>query len=232
MAISRLLFGLGPYGSVPSPKSVEAIKPDDVAAFHAKHFRPDNALLVISGDISVEDGFMLAEKFFGDWEQPKVPIGTDPDAAMAARGAKTIVIDLPKSGQAAVSFGMRGIARTDGDYFPALVINSVLGGGYSARLNQEIRIKRGLSYGASSSFPARQAPGPVVALAQTRNDAAVQVVELMDQELARLGQAPATAAELGARSKRRRAFRASLPRSPCSGCRSTSFRPMSRTCRR
>jgi zinc protease len=94
---------------------------------------------------------------------------------------------------------MRGIARSDADFFPAVVINSVLGGGYSARLNQEIRIKRGLSYGAGSSLPQRLAPGPIVAAAQTRNDATVQVVDLMEIELAKLGQAPASAAEFGAR---------------------------------
>jgi zinc protease len=198
-AMSRLLFGLGPYGSVSSPTSVEAIKAEDVSGYHARLWRADNALIVISGDVSAEDGFKLAEKFFGDWKQPPNPVGTEPDATMAAGTPKAVVIDLPKSGQAAVSFGMRGIARTDADYFAALVINSVLGGGYSARLNQEIRIKRGLSYGAGSSFPARQAPGPIVAIAQTRNDAAVQVVELMEQELAKLGQAEATPAEFGAR---------------------------------
>jgi zinc protease len=198
-AMSRLLFGLGPYGSVSSPVSVAAIKPEDLAAFHATHWRPDNALLVITGDISEADGFKLAETQFGDWPQPKNPTGTDPDATMAAKGTKAIVIDLPKSGQAAVSFGMRGISRSDDDYFPAVVVNSLLGGGYSSRLNQEIRIKRGLSYGAGSSLSARVAPGPIVAIAQTRNDAAVQVVDLMALELQRLGQAPATAAELGAR---------------------------------
>jgi len=198
-AMTRLLFGLGPYGSVSSPTSVAAIKPEDLVAFHGTHWRPDNALLVITGDISEADGFKLAEAQFGDWPQPKNPTGTDPDANMAAKGTKAIVIDLPKSGQAAVSFGMRGIARSDDDYFPAVVINSLLGGGYSSRLNQEIRIKRGLSYGAGSSLAAREAPGPILAIAQTRNDAAVQVVDLMAAELQRLGQAPATAAELGAR---------------------------------
>ncbi len=117
----------------------------------------------------------------------------------SASGKRAILIDLPKSGQAAVSFGMRGLARTDAEFFPALVANSILGGGYSARLNQEIRIKRGLSYGASSSLPQRLAPGPIVALAQTRNDAAVQVVDLMEIELKRLGNALPAPEEMSAR---------------------------------
>jgi zinc protease len=198
-ALTRLLFGSGPYGSVASLTSVASIKPEDTSAFHAAHWRPDNALLVISGDVSPEDGFKLADRFFGDWAKPSKPLAAEPDVAHFAGARRDIVIDLPKSGQAAVGFGMRGVARSDPDYFPALVINSVLGGGFSARLNQEIRIKRGLSYGARSNLPQQLAPGPIIALAQTRNEAAVQVVELMEQELVKLGGTDAPAAEIEAR---------------------------------
>ena len=197
--MTRLLFGAGPYGSIASPTSVAAIKPEDAGAFHAAYWRPDNALLAISGDVSPEEGFKLAERFFGDWAKRGTPPAAEPDAGQFAGAQRAVVIDLPKSGQAAVGFGMVGLARSDADYFPALVINSVLGGGYSARLNQEIRIKRGLSYGARSVLPQQLAPGPIIALTQTRNDAAVQVVELMEQELARLGRTETAAAELDAR---------------------------------
>ncbi len=73
------------------------------------------------------------------------------------------------------------------------------GGGYSARLNNEIRIRRGLSYGAGSSLQARMGPGPIVASAQTRNDAAVQVYELMRAEIRRIGSEPVSVSELTAR---------------------------------
>jgi len=197
-ALTRALFGAAPYGSLATPVSVTAIKREEIAAFHTAHWRPDNAVLVISGDVSADDGFKLAERFFGDWAKPAAPLAGEPDAAQFAPTRRMILIDLPKSGQAAVAYGLRGPARTDADYFPALVTNSILGGGYSARLNQEIRIKRGLSYGASSSFPERQAPAPIVAAAQTKNETAVQVVDLMESELRRLGSGP-TAAELAAR---------------------------------
>ena len=95
--------------------------------------------------------------------------------------------------------GLRGVSRTDADYFPLLVANNVLGGGYSARLNTEIRIRRGLSYGANSGMSARAAPGPIIASAQTRNDAAVQVYELMRAEITRIGAERVPEAELTAR---------------------------------
>jgi zinc protease len=198
-AMSRVLFGAAPYGSVPSPTSVAAIERDEVAGFHARHWRPDNAVLVISGDVSPDDGMKLAERFFGDWARPDAALESEPNAGLFVDQHRAVVVDLPRSGQAAVSFGLRGLARTDADFFPALVANSILGGGYSARLNQEIRIKRGLSYGARSVLSERLAPGPIVAIAQTRNDAALQVVDLMEIELRKLGVAPTSAAEIGAR---------------------------------
>ena len=110
-----------------------------------------------------------------------------------------LLIDIPKIGQAAVLMGHVGPSRNSDAYFPALVANDVLGGGYSARLNQEIRIKRGLSYGASSGIASRKQGAPIVAAAQTRNDAVPQVVELLGGELARLGASTIPADELGNR---------------------------------
>jgi zinc protease len=198
-AMTRALYGAAPYGGVPSPASVEATTRDEIAAFHAAHYRPDNAVLVIAGDISAADGFALAERFLGDWAKPAAALPSEPDATQSAPNPRVIVVDLPDSGQAAVSFGFRGVARGEADYFPTLITSTVLGGDYSARLNQEIRIKRGLSYGVSSRFSPRAAPGPIVILAQTRNDAANQVLDLMKAELTRIGRDRATQEELNAR---------------------------------
>ncbi|MBL8549994.1 MAG: insulinase family protein [Hyphomonadaceae bacterium] len=198
-AMTRALYGAAPYGAVPSPASVEAMTRDEIAAFHAAHYRPDNAVLVISGDIAAADGFALAERFLGDWAKPAAALPPEPDATRSAPAPRLIVVDLRESGQAAVSFGFRGVARSDADYFPALVASTVLGGDYSARLNQEIRIKRGLSYGVSSRFSPRLAPGPIVIVAQTRNDAANQVLDLMRTELSRIGAERAAQDELNAR---------------------------------
>jgi zinc protease len=198
-AMTRAIYGTAPYGAVASERSINAITTDAMAAYHRAHWRPDNAVLVITGDVSADQGFALAERFFGDWTNPHGERQARPDASAYAAPARTIVVDLPQTGQAAVAMGLRGVARTDGDYFPLLVANNVLGGGYSARLNTEIRIRRGLSYGAGSSMQARMAPGPIVASAQTRNDAAVQVYELMRAEIARIGREAAQEAELTAR---------------------------------
>lgn len=198
-AMTRALYGETPYGGIASPTTLASISTEGMGEFHRTYWRPDNAVLVITGDVSAEEGFAIAQRHFGDWATPADPLPPRADANDWAPGVRTIVVDLPDTGQAAVAMGLRGVARTDADYFPLLVANNVLGGGYSARLNTEIRIRRGLSYGAGSSLSARAAPGPIIASAQTRNDAAVQVYELMSAEIARIGRENVSEAELTAR---------------------------------
>jgi zinc protease len=105
-------------------------------------------------------------------------------------------VDKPDAGQAAVSVVRPTIRRADKDYPVGCMANGVLGGGYSARLNQEIRIKRGLSYGAGSGLGARKDCGFFSASAQTRNDAAPEVATLMKAELTRLAAEPVASSEL------------------------------------
>lgn len=199
LTIPRAIYGAGPYGRVASPTSVQAITSEESARYHRTYWRPDAAVLVISGDVTAEQGFALARSHFGDWARPNGEVPALPDASVHAEGVRTIVVDLPDTGQAAVYLGLRGLSRTDADYFPALMANEVLGGGSASRLFQEVRTRRGLSYGAYSSMPSRRAPGPIIASAQTRNDAAVQVVEVMQAEFSRIGDTEPDAEELGAR---------------------------------
>jgi zinc protease len=110
-----------------------------------------------------------------------------------------VVIDMPDAGQAAVVVTRPGLRRVDPAYSVALVTNSILGGGYSARLNEEIRIKRGLSYGAGSAFDLRREIGPFTARAQTKNESAAEVAALMLEEMGRLGKEPVADDELGPR---------------------------------
>ena len=199
MALSRALFGNAPYGSVVTEDTVEAVTATDLAAFHKAAWRPDQSVLVIAGDITPEAGFKLAEAALGKWARP----ATAPLAAAAAAGTlpapRSVTIDIPQAGQAAVLLGRVGPSRLASDYVQATVANAVLGVGYSSRLNSEIRIKRGLSYGAGSGLSARKTDAPITASAQTRNDAVPQVIDLMLSEFTRLGAEPITDKELAAR---------------------------------
>jgi zinc protease len=153
---------------------------------------------VLTGDLTPQQGFALAEKAYGGWKKPATPPPA-PAKGPSSYAPRNVVIDLPGTGQAAVVAAKPSIVRADPRYYAGLVANGVLGGGYSARLNQEIRIKRGLSYGANSSLTPRAAVGGFSASVQTKNESAAQVVTLIKEELAKLGQAPASAGELAAR---------------------------------
>jgi zinc protease len=181
-----------------TPASLAKLKVADLAAVHGAWFRPDNAILVLTGDITAEQGFAAAEKAFGDWKKPAAPLAAAP-AVTPKAAPRAIALDLPGTGQAAVTVLKPGIARGDPDYYAGIVANTVLGGGYSARLNQEIRIKRGLSYGASSRLSANRTTGSFRAAAQTKNESAPQVLDLINAEMTRLGATTATADELKAR---------------------------------
>ena len=112
---------------------------------------------------------------------------------------ENIVIDMPDAGQAAVTVARPAIKRAAPDYYSALVANAALGNGFVSRLNREIRIKRGLSYGAGSSLDPRREKGPFSAFAQTKNESAAEVAGLMQSELKRLVSEPVKGDELKSR---------------------------------
>jgi len=198
---ARVVFGDAPYGQplAGTTETITRISRADFVKYHGRWYRPDNAILVFGGDIRSKAAFALAQEYFGDWKKPAEPL---PNLAapkpVASAAPRVVVIDKPDAGQAAVLVARAGIERTNPDYFGGLVANSVLSG-YSGRLNQEIRIKRGLSYGAGSLLDTRRGIGPFVASAQTKNQSAVQVADLLLGEVGRLATGPVFDVELNPR---------------------------------
>ncbi|HEY3038398.1 MAG TPA: pitrilysin family protein [Pyrinomonadaceae bacterium] len=198
---ARVVFGDAPYGQplAGTPESIARITRDDFMKYHRRWYRPDNAILVVGGDIKASSAFGLAQRYFGDWKKPAeaLPPLPAPKPVVSAE-PRVVVVDKPDAGQAAVLVARAGINRNDPDYFRGVVANSVLTG-YSGRLNQEIRIKRGLSYGAGSQLDTRRSVGPFVASAQTKNQSAAQVAELLLGEVSRLATGPVPDIELNPR---------------------------------
>ena len=201
LAVGRSVFGDGAYGHAyaGTPASLKAIARDDVQRMHAAVYRPDDAVLILTGDITPAQARTLARQSFGDWARPNAPLAAAPAGMGKSVLPAVLVIDQPGAGQAGVVAAHAAPPRDDADYYTGAVANAVLGGSYSARLNEEIRIKRGLSYGAFSAIEGRRGSGLWAGQAQTKNPSAAQVVDLMLGEFARLGQAPVPAAELAAR---------------------------------
>jgi zinc protease len=181
-----------------TPASITRITRADVAAAYARVFRPDGAILVLTGDIEPDAGFALAAATFGDWKNPPE---RRPEFvhAFTAAPARVVVIDLPGAGQAAVMLVAQTVGRNDPHYYAVRAINAVLGGGYSARLNEAVRVKRGLSYGAFSQIEARNGIGLFSADAQTKNASAAEVAALVLDAAKTLGAAPVPPTEFAAR---------------------------------
>ena len=198
----RVVFRDSPYGHPLSgtPESLQRIKRDDIVKIHSTYYRPDNAILVIGGDITAANGFDLAQKYFGDWQNPpnalpKLQI-TTPEST--ASGRRILVIDQPTAGQTAVLAVRSAINRDNPDYFRGIVANAILSG-YSGRLNWEIRVKRGLSYGAGSFLDMRRSAGSFMATAQTKNPSGAEVASLTLAEISKLATGDLPDSELSTR---------------------------------
>ena len=169
--------------------------------------------MIFSGDITAEKAVELTQKYLGNWksgDSKRMGTGSGPEkgsgSSQTALARRILVVDLPNSGQAAVNYlRTTPVGRinqsankrlSNSNYFSASVLNSLLGGGYSSRLNQEIRIKRGLSYGAGSSFAWRDAASNFGTRTQTKNESAAEVAELVLAEVRRLTEGAIADAEL------------------------------------
>lgn len=192
LVLNRLVYGAAPYGAPASgtPESVAAITREEIVDFHRRWWRPDNAAVIVTGGMEPEAAFAWAEQVLGGWARPTTPMPTIGDRAGAPTGPRVVVVDLPGAGQAAVTAAVRGPRRADEAWYPLAVANAVMGSGQNGRLFQEIRAKRGLSYGAYSSLAARAEGGALVASTQTKNESAAEVVGLVLAEFDRLAREP------------------------------------------
>lgn len=208
-AAAQITFG--EHESDGTLESVSRIDRDGIKKFYDMFYGPENAVLIFTGDISDKEAFALAEKFFGKWKKAERKEAATNEVKITRSPAgpgdksnvvnRVLVIDLPELGQASVNYVKKTrFGRGDlNDYYTSSVLNSVLGGGYSARLNQEIRIKRGLSYGARSEFGYRPAATNFSAGTQTKNESAALVAELIVAEIDKLVKQKVSADELGPR---------------------------------
>lgn len=199
LAARRAGWGTSLYGQVTTPASLQRLTVDDVKRFHATHWRPDRAVLVLAGEIDVAGARPLAQTAFGGWARPEAPATTATGTAPGPTLPATVWVDMPGSGQSAVLVSAPTLPLGAPDATVAEVAHTLLGGGYSARLNQVIRIERGLSYGAFGGAELHPVAGIWQGQAQTKHPSAAEVAALMREQLLRIAREPAPAAELEAR---------------------------------
>jgi len=195
---SRFIFSEEPPFSRPlsgSLGSVEGLSRDDVRDFHARHYGPAMASLVIAGDLSAEEARALAEEHFGDWTGPAAEMAR---AAVAPReaGVQLVIVDRPGSVQSEIRVGHVGVARDTGDYFPLVVMNTILGGAFSSRLNLNLRERHGFTYGVSPAFVMRRLAGPFIVSTAVQTEVTAAALTEILREIGGIREAPVTAEEL------------------------------------
>lgn len=194
----RALFS-GPFGrpSSGTARSIAAIDRAQVLAYYRTFYRPDTAVLVIGGDLAAADAFALAQTAFGSWSAPPVPLPPVPAPAVRAP-ARIIVVDQAGTGRTAIVVAQSAPLRTAPDWAAASVANAILSG-YSGRLNEEIRVKRGLSYGAGSSYVTGRYVGAIVASTLVDHTKVPEALDVMLAAFSSLPRTPLSAAELNTR---------------------------------
>jgi len=144
-----------------SSKSISAIMRDDVAGFYGEVYSPDATTVILAGDISAEEGIALVESAFGSWVGKKTTQKISVDKI--ARSSRAVeIVAKPDAAQSEVRIGHIGAPRVNEDYFSIVVMNAVLGGLFSSRINLNLREAHGYTYGASSYFDWRRQAGPFV----------------------------------------------------------------------
>jgi predicted Zn-dependent peptidase len=200
IAFPLLVYGRGHrYGTTGggTSEAITGITRDDLRQFHAAHFRPDQAAIVVAGDVTPATVLPLLESAFGAW---RAPAGAPPASVLPAPQqvkARTVtIVDKPGAPQSVIQIGAVGVPRSTPDYFALEVLNTALGGSFTSRLNQNLREEHGYTYGARSGFDMRRAAGPFSAAASVQTDKTAEAVGEFFKELNGI-RVPIPADELG-----------------------------------
>ncbi len=191
------LYGSFPYGHPVrgTPEGLSAIKPKDLEEFHQRFYRPNNAILSLVGDLSLEEARQWVTRTFGPW--PAAPLPAPKLPPISPLNKRRVVVINKDITQANIILGDLGIARQNPDFYACQVMNYILGGGgFASRLMDNIRVNRGLAYSVGSSFAAGLEPGPFTVTLETKNPSAGEAVTQVLEEIRLIRTEPVTDTEL------------------------------------
>lgn len=184
----RKLYGEHPYSRTATGEieDVNVLAIDDLKGWWGKFARPDSAVLIFSGDIEVKEAFELAKKTFGNWEAS----GKQPDIKMSLPEGATethiYLVDRPGSTQSQIRVGQRGITRHDDRYFVSRIVSNYFGWAFNSRLNESIRVAKGLTYGAWGGYTAERFAGEFEVGTFSKTESTVEAVRAVLEEIKRL----------------------------------------------
>jgi zinc protease len=165
-----------------TPESVRGTTPTALREFHRAHYRPGSANLIVVGDVRAARLLPQLETAFAGWQAGRAPTVSAPATPAPQAATRVYLIDKPGSAQSELRIGHVGVARSHRDYFPLLVMNTILGGQFSSRINLNLREDKGYTYGARSAFQMGRLAGPFVASAGVQTAVTKEsVVEFMKE---------------------------------------------------
>jgi zinc protease len=176
-AIASVLFNETLYGSkhpygipeIGNEQSLRSFTIEDLKQFQEKYFCSNNATLIVVGDVTMASIQSKLEQAFGAWPQGGIPAVHLPSVGQIER-REVYLVDKPGAPQSEIMIGRIGAARLTDDYYSILVMNTILGGSFTSRLNQNLREQHGYTYGAQSSFDFMPQPGPFLAGAAVQTE--------------------------------------------------------------
>jgi predicted Zn-dependent peptidase len=186
LAFARTVFGATHrYGTaaVGTESTLKAFTVADLKAFHAAMYQPANATLIAIGDVQAADAMAQLEAQFGKWQNVAAAQRRALPAAPPPPSRQITIVDIPGAAQSQIRIGSVGVARSTPDYFPIEVTNTVLGGSFTSRLNQNLREEHQYAYGAASRFDMRLTPGPLFATAGVQTDKTAEALREFFKEL-------------------------------------------------
>lgn len=187
----------GGGGGAGTLESIAALTRDDVVGFHKTVFLPNNASLIVVGDVTPEAITATLEKAIAGWKPGDAVKAALPAPPSTAKGGTVFLVDKPAAAQSVLTVGQIGVPRVNPDYFPLTVMNALLGGEFSSRINLNLREDKGYTYGAGSNFAFRQGPGPFAATTSVQTAVTKEALSELMKELTDVtGPRPASEAEL------------------------------------
>ena len=194
--LSQVVFGKHPYSRLsPTPQMLDDMTRDDLVAFRAATYIPNNAVFMVVGDVDREEIISRVEQIFAEWKPGALPALDLPE--LPQRSARTVhVVDRPGSAQSNIVIANQGITRTSPDYFPMLLMHTILGANASSRLFMNLREDKGYTYGAYTNLDARRLAGTFRASAEVRTPVTGASLHEFFCELARIRDEAVSAEEL------------------------------------
>ena len=186
-ALTRAIYGDHPYATTtPTVEAINAVTDQFMMAEHKKRFRPDRALLVVTGRVTTAQAMKMAQAAFGDWKADGDAL---PETQASAANVAPVRLVLPRAGsvQSTVRLGSAGPAASTADLVPLRLAGTIIGGGFSSRVNLNLREAKGYTYGASASPRIYRVGGGIVGGADVRNEVTGAALTEYFSEYRRLG---------------------------------------------